>query len=295
MHIRRLEPPDQPALEKFLLPQLATSMFLLANSRQVGFVDHGQRLQGTYIAVFDDHDEMLGVIAHYWNKNIITQAPPALLPQLLKLLLKHSDRPIHGLIGPQAQVAALLAAIPQPHPPRQLDEPEFLYELNLNQLQIPDNLVNGRFHGRRATPADQDILTLWRRDYHIEALGAADSPALRALCHNQIKTQIAAGTIWLLLDGGIPVSMTGFNATTTEAVQVGGVWTPTAYRSRGYARAAVAASLRDAQAEGAYLAILFTGETNYPAQKAYQALGFRHTADYHLLTFTEPITTLPPH
>ena len=59
-----------------------------------------------------------------------------------------------------------------------------------------------------------------------------------------------------------------------DMVQVGGVWTPPQARSRGYARSAVALSLRAARERGVRRAILFTGDHNVPAIKAYRALGF---------------------
>ena len=73
------------------------------------------------------------------------------------------------------------------------------------------------------------------------------------------------------------------SATIREAVQVGAVWTPPELRSRGYGRAVVAASLLIARSEGVETAILFTGEDNVPAQRAYEGLGFRHIGDYRLV------------
>jgi predicted GNAT family acetyltransferase len=49
----------------------------------------------------------------------------------------------------------------------------------------------------------------------------------------------------------------------------------------------VAASLLDARADAAELAILFTGEHNIPAQKAYLALGFEHIGDYKIVLLRE--------
>ena len=48
-------------------------------------------------------------------------------------------------------------------------------------------------------------------------------------------------------------------------------------------------SLLDARAEGVQKAILFTGESNLSAQRAYTALGFRHVGDYRLLLLQSPI------
>ena len=60
-------------------------------------------------------------------------------------------------------------------------------------------------------------------------------------------------------------------------------------RRRGYARAVVASSLLDARAEGTDKAILFTGENNVAAQKAYESLGFRHIGHYRLVLLSEPL------
>ena len=86
----------------------------------------------------------------------------------------------------------------------------------------------------------------------------------------------------------MPVSTSSFNTTTAEAVQIGGVFTPPELRCRGYGRAAVAASLLDARAEGIESSILFTGVRNIPAQKSYEALGYRHIGAYRLILVRAP-------
>src|SRR5262245_8996142 len=50
---RILGPDDGALLESFLLPRIASSMILLANSRAAGLVDGGAYLHGTYAAAFD--------------------------------------------------------------------------------------------------------------------------------------------------------------------------------------------------------------------------------------------------
>ncbi len=102
-----------------------------------------------------------------------------------------------------------------------------------------------------------------------------------------MERSLAEGWTWLLEEAGQPVACTSFNTAIPEAVQVGGVWTPPELRGRGYARCIVAASLLDARNEGAKQAILFTGETNFPAQKAYLALGFRLIGDYRIMLLKE--------
>ena len=136
-------------------------------------------------------------------------------------------------------------------------------------------------------------MTAWRVDFSVESLGEELGPELWERCRATARRAMEQGIIWVLEDGDEMVSTSGFNATIDEAVQIGGVWTPPALRRRGYGRAAVAASLLDARAEGAETAILFTGEDNIPAQKAYQALGFRRIGDYRLVLLRKPIEYQP--
>ncbi len=68
-------------------------------------------------------------------------------------------------------------------------------------------------------------------------------------------------------------------------MQVGGVFTPPEERGRGVARAAVAGSLRHAAGHGAHRSLLFTGEENVPARRAYEALGYEAIGDYGILLF----------
>jgi predicted GNAT family acetyltransferase len=164
-----------------------------------------------------------------------------------------------------------------------MDETEKLYSLSLENLVVPEALSSGRWRGRRLEAKDLDLLTEWRVGFSVEALGDRRSPRLRKQCQASAERSLEQGRTWLLEDGGEPVSTSSFNAAIAEAVQVGGVWTPPHLRNRGYGRAAVAASLVDARAEGARTSILFTGEGNVAAQRAYEALGFRQIGHYRLL------------
>ena len=91
--------------------------------------------------------------------------------------------------------------------------------------------------------------------------------------------------LWVLTLGDQIVAMTGFNAMARGIAQVGGVYTPPALRGRGYARAAVAASLKLAREQGAVRSVLFTAETNLAAQRAYTALGYQVAGDFGLVLY----------
>jgi RimJ/RimL family protein N-acetyltransferase len=279
--IRILQPGDEATLEAYLLPRLESSMFLIGNQRASGLVDHGQPYQGTYAAAFEGQC-ITAIVAHFWNGVLIFQAPSH-LDELWRAAVDASRREIKGLIGPADQVAAARAALDIDAAGVQMDQREKLYALDFAEMVVPDTLRSGIVCGRRIEPRDLDLVTEWSVAYSIEALGEQDSSQLRDDCHASVRRSMEEGHTWLLEVAGTPVASTSFNTAIREAVQVGGVWTPPPFRRRGYARCAVAASLLDAQAEGAEKAILFTGQENIAAQKAYTALGFRHIGYYRII------------
>jgi len=284
--IRILQPGDEAALEAFLLPRVESSMFLIGNVRAAGLADRGQLYQGTYAARLQD-GKIVGVVAHYWNRNLILQDPvdPA---ALCAAAVRASGRPIGGLLGPNGQVALAKAALGIGGSSLQMDETETLYSLELGELVVPDALASGRVTGRRIQPGDVDLLTDWGAAYEVEALGEEDSLRLRRQVREETERAIREQRTWVLEDGGRPVARSSFNTAIAEAVQIGGVWTPPELRRRGYGRAVVAASLLDARAAGVEKGILFTGEDNIAAQKAYEALGFRPVGDYSIVLLRSP-------
>ncbi len=290
-----LRPGDESRLEAFLRPRLDSSMILLSNLRKAGIADRGGPFEGTYYRA-PAGGEIAGVAAHYWQGNLILQAPDH-LDELVETISSAPVREVRGLLGPGDQVGRARRLLGWPDARIQLDEREGLYALPLAELVVPQQLGAGSvtpeggkptLRGRRAERRDLDRVAAWRVDYCLEALGAEETPELRAQCRAEMEGYLERGETWVLEDsgvegGGVAVASTSFNATIREAVQVGGVWTPPELRGRGYGRAAVAASLLDARAEGVERAILFTGDDNVPAVKAYAALGFRRVGDHRVV------------
>ena len=279
--IRILQPDDQERLEAFLRPRVDSSIFLLSNSRRAGLVDRGQRLEGTYLAAFEG-GRIAGALAHYWNGNLVLQAPFH-LAALLAEVRAAPRRPVRGVLGPGDQVAAALEILGPADSEIQFDEQEGLYRLELAAMTVPEGLGRGRLRGRRTERRDLERVVAWRVAYCLEALGERDTPELRARCRGDIEDSLVRGETWVLEDGGELVASTSFNAALSEVVQVGGVWTPPELRGQGYGRAVVAASLLDARAESVGRAVLFTGDDNVAACRAYAALGFRRIGDYRVV------------
>jgi predicted GNAT family acetyltransferase len=175
-----------------------------------------------------------------------------------------------------------------------LDQREWLYTLSLDELRVPEPLRTGQVQGRRVAAEDVEQVARWGVAFAVESLDEEDSAGLLASRRASIRRKMEQGHVWVLERRAAEgdwraVATSGFNAALREAVQIGPVYTPPEHRRRGYARAVVAASLLDARAQGVQTAILFTGEENLPAQKAYTALGFRRAGEFRLVLLRTPI------
>jgi len=286
MAIKILGAGDEAALETFLLLHRHASMFLRANARRGGLVDRGGRYQGTYAAAVED-DRIVGVAAHWGNGIISVQAPGA-ASEVVRAAVRESGRRVNGINGPWAHAVAAREALGLEEAPMRLLSREVLYALDLSDLVVPDALASGRVRCRRSDRTDLSELTTWRTTYRMELEGYEDGPELRASARQDVENLNAEGRDFVLVagdDAGRRLAYSAFNAALPDVVQVGGVFTPPELRNRGYARAVVAGSLLRARAEDVRQAILFTGEGNVSARRAYEKLGFVPVGDYGLLGF----------
>jgi uncharacterized protein len=281
--VRRLaDPQDRATLDAFLLEHADGSLFLRSNVRASGLVDGDAPYAGSYAAAFED-GRMVGAAAHYWNGNVILQAPCA-TGEVARAAFAPGRR-VTGFLGPWAQVVAARAALGLADEPTRLVSRELLMALDLRALAVPAALADGRLVCRRTRDSDLDLAIAWRVAYMMEELHSPEDDATRALADADVRRIHAAGIAWLLEERGTPVAFSAFNAQLPDVVQIGGVFTPPALRRRGYGRAVVAGSLRDARAAGVQRSVLFTGDENVGAVRAYEAIGYRPVGDYGIVTF----------
>jgi uncharacterized protein len=287
---RRLTFEDQPALEAFLKTRLASSMFLLSNVRHSGIVEGGERFQGVYVGAFD-RANLVGVAAHYWNGNVMTQTDGdlALASALAREAVRISGRALKGIVGDGAQSLAVVRDLQLQSSQFQLYEVEGLYRRSFDVMDTQDALPLAA-NVRRAVASDQDTLVTFYRDYNVESLNEIDLEKALANAREHVTNYIESGSQFVLDVNGDILAASTFNARVDVAVQVGGVWTPHALRGRGYARACVAGSLAIAAQEGFREAVLFTGDDNLPAQRCYAALGFRRIGDFFIGLLREPLS-----
>lgn len=247
-------------------------MFLLSNSRAAGFAYEGKPLQGQYFGAFEGA-VLAGVVCHAWNGMMLVQSPGR-VAELAREALRLTGRALTGLSGPleQVQVAARELGITNP----QRSEGEVLFTLQRAELTVPPLAEATR------SPREDELglLARWRYDYVVELGLARPGDEARLGADESIRRGFEREELFVLAHEGRIVAMTAFNARIAEVVQVGGVFTPPELRGRGYARAVVAGQLLLANAPRA---VLFTGESQVAAQRAYRAIGFREAGSYGLV------------
>lgn len=267
---------DRSAIEAFLKTHIATSMFPLSNLRRHGMAGGHPRAMNFWVR---------------WQGGAITDLLPIteegmVFPQCptapwgdAKAVL--AGQLVKGLLGDGGQVAALRKVLGLTDAGG-IDGVEPLYQMSLADLTFPD--CDG-FTLRPLSDAPRPLINGWRAAYLQEVLPMpGQDPVIQAV--RDVNGYLEADSHRVLYEGETPVAMTGFNAMLPEAVQIGGVYTPPAARSKGLARRAVALHLDEARQNGVETAILFAASPQ--ACKAYEAIGFQRTGDFTILVWEHP-------
>lgn len=286
MNIRLLKSQDTNVLEEYLASHKAECMFICSNLKAAGIEYRGLDFEGEYFGYFNTNDQMLGVIVHYWNGNVMMHARDNdVLEKLVLHLKKNISRPVAGILGPNIQAEHVINKLGLSGRKFGINSNEGLYEINLgalNEFNIPSNMKI-----ISAQDVSKDILIKWMKNYAIEALGALDDEALEKQVEEHWNLRLKKNDAWVLLLDGTPVALSAFNARLSDMVQVGPVWTPPEYRNKGFARLLLAFCLHQEKLKGTKQAILFTD--NPAAIKAYLAIGFKKIGNYRLALLEKPI------
>ena len=283
MKTRLLTQADYSAYEAFLRRHAATSMFLRSNARQAGLDFQGKDYQAHYFGAFEG-DNLRGVIALCWNGSVLPQAP-----ETLDALIDHAKREmpdfrVNALSGPGPQVRALVARINPAESDIAISRAEDTYHLRLADMVVPKQLQRG-WHVRRAEERDAETMARRQVIFASEGLNAPINDEALARARADIGRWIGERRGFVLEADGQVVAQCAFNGQLPDTVQVGGVFTPPELRRHGYARGLVAGALRIAREEGVSETLLFT--QNPFAARAYEAIGYRRVADFHLTLLRE--------
>lgn len=281
MPIRKLNSGDEPLLDAFLINHAETSMFLRSNLASSGLTYQNKPFHGEYLAAFNQSGQIAGVIAHYWNGNIMMQAAnKQILDKLLSSMHTLITRPVAGILGPSKQAEHVINFLNLSNDKFAINRDEGLYHLLLKELNPSVTIEFSTEIVVKAKTIDSTILYEWLVAYHIEALGAEDNKALIDMIKVEVSTAKRWENRWILVVNNTPSSLVGFNARLPDIVQLGPVWTPVEYRNQGYARKLLSSVLQNAFNAGIKKAILFTD--NPAAIKSYKSLGFELCGTYRL-------------
>ena len=272
-------PEDHDAIDAFLAPLTATSMFLRSNIRENG-VTGGPAPFATRIWIDRDGRAITGVIGLTTRGMVLLQMPAAGASGMARAAETLAGKAATGLSAEAGQARAFRAAAGL-EGGAALDKDEWLYGLDLADLVVPA----GGDTVRRPGAADVPLLERWRAAYHVEALATPPADAA-VLARRDIAAMLAAGTCRLLERDGVPVGMTALNAEVLGWVQVGSVFTPPELRGSGIARRVVAGHLAELRDAGVQRAVLFASDP--AARRVYETIGFRRQGSYALVLFPEP-------
>ena len=281
MLIRLLNNNDATVLDSYLGRDWASTMFMRANLMRAGVDYTGDAFSGEYLGAFDGSGALVGVMVHYWNGGVMSCVDnDSILQDLIPDFQDMITRPVTSVLGDDRWAQVVIHHLDLTDKSYRANRAETLYYLQLDNLVMPAGFDFSTVVMVSPHDMPKSLLTDWIRDYEREAIGAPDNDAQETHIQNRVQTILKGHNHWILLADGIPVCLSGFNAMLSDVVQVGPVWTPPEHRGRGYARALVALTLKQAQENGVTKTVLFTD--NPSAKKTYEAIGYEKIGSYRL-------------
>ncbi|MDA7965400.1 GNAT family N-acetyltransferase [Ruegeria sp.] len=268
---------DISALQKFLYCHIQSSMFPLGNLQDYGLNGPHPRSMNFWLL----GDTPRGTFGITNEGMILPQCPDLSDVEIAAALDLIHGRKVIGVVGETAQVRQIIHNAGWQGRPTILNRDEPAFALDLSAFALPE--IPG-VKLASLGEVDRDLVTGWRRAYHVECLGT-DPTQAATQAEQDIDRYLERDSHRVLLHNGQPVAMTGFNAALPDVVQIGGVYTPPDLRRRGYARTVLALHLSEAHAAGVSRAVLFAASN--AAARAYIAIGFAPAGTFSLVLFNE--------
>jgi predicted GNAT family acetyltransferase len=185
---------------------------------------------------------------------------------------------IPGVFGPKGMArmaAARLAALLKKR--FRLNQNLRMYDLKKVELPAPEG---GRL--RMASGADLERITRWWYEARLEMMGQADPEVSNETARNRL----ADGDVYVW-ETNEPVSMASQTRPTRRGISIGMVFTPPAFRRRGYATACVGELSRKLLQEGRDFCTLYADLSNPISNSIYQKIGYRPIGDFEEYGFIE--------
>lgn len=280
--IRAARPKDAAAIDAFLRPHTATSMFLRGNLADHG-VGHSDHAHSTDYFLWETPG-LSAVFGHTKAGYLMACAPEPSAEMFAAFACAIQGRQVVGMTGQSEAVADTLHACGCDERDYSLNRIEPLYQLDLCDLEAPAAQL------RAVQDADIPLLSDWHSDYMRETGSlpgdiSADEAGRR-------RAQMSPGsTMRLLIEKAEPRAMACVNAEVSGLVQVGGVYVPEPHRGQGLGGKVTAALLAEARNRGIQTAILFAASP--VAARAYERIGFRLIGQYRVTLLNGPKLVQP--
>ncbi|HEY6798857.1 MAG TPA: GNAT family N-acetyltransferase [Kineosporiaceae bacterium] len=147
---------------------------------------------------------------------------------------------------------------------------------------------------RPTTPVDSELAAAWYAAFEVEAHPGEPAPDPDTLRQRTslFVARSRTGRVLLWVDGGVPVSLAGWQVPAGPAERaigrVGPVFTPAEHRRRGYAAAVTWAATQAVLGTGAAGVMLYTDLANPTSRGVYARLGYRPVSEAANWTFHTP-------
>ncbi|NRA68203.1 MAG: GNAT family N-acetyltransferase [Pseudobacteriovorax sp.] len=263
----------------FLRRYADQAQFLLSNLANFGFRCGDHLNSSDYFILRDQNDCITTVFSHGNRKNILYQSTQAIDPNIILDFCKETQRVVGGFIGDWTGIEPLYHTYCKRNPDYQPSyvSKEILYDRNLiPEGEIRDESVRllTKDDFQAWTPLQQGFL----QDTGIQEIISEDER--RRLFESMVKENCW----WGLWSADELLAVASLNGKFETRGQLGGVYTKREHRSRGLSKRLIRHILADCiEIHGHTRNILFTGESNIPARKVYEGLGYGTIGHYAII------------
>jgi len=217
-------------------------------------------------------------------RNLLISGEESLSEEIFKVFIPflfEKNIKASGIIGPKNISLALAEAWKlQTGQNWEINFQQLIYQLD--QLK-PVPLSSGKF--RQANLEDLPIVQEWLIDFVKDAMNTSDPEKTKAIA----KAKTEEGSIYLWEDGAI-VSMASVARPTRNGITVNYVYTPPAYRGKGYASSCVS-KMSELMLKKYQFCCLFTDMSNSTSNKIYKNMGYYPITEYRDIKFIDSLKT----
>ena len=226
---------------------------------------------GSYFATVSDAGVVVAAAFHGSSGGVLVTAGPDPAFALIAADLAGRERKPKSLVGPLAACEAFARAW------RERTGQAHALRFHLRHFELTE-IPHAHPAGgcmRVPGPSEYELIADWQTAFIDELRLPKDA----ALTRRKTKQRIERGQVRVWDHAG-PMSFAGYGDGAADTARIAPVYTPPAWRGRGYASALVAGLSRELFARGKRAIFLTTDVGNPTSNSIYQKIGYRPVADH---------------